>query len=583
MALQKSGSEKPGAIAGGASGLRLFAVLFLAVTALASAAATVSSDQMSAFTPVSASQQAPALSLASFSAGAPAFQEGQDIYFTALVTNDGNMVTDALVQAYLFNSADSPIAAFNYTESNIGEGETLTFTKAWSTADLLPGNYTAFANVSYGGTVSNTLFTSFTVEPSSPAAGILITPNVSVVVLSQPPQITLPPENEGLLSYPILKEMSPGDNALIFPLLENQGQAAIYANVIPSGSGVAFSSAVTGVLLPPDKPTSVVIPIHVPQDVPVGYYEMSIEYSLNGTNVSQPLIIHVVPPQAVGLSVYREISIDYPDNDSMVQLSAVNNEAGSIDHAEVLEQVPSAFDMRGVSFTVPPTAMNGSLMRWDLVNLLPNETQALSYVLPGIPADLGLFTSWPPAQTLLIEPDFYRNILIGGFETADIAPGEKGNYTLELFNAGPTDESVAAEITGADGWNLEPDSFNVTVPSRATTELNFSLTAPANATDPVYSFTVYLDYGGVQDQKTLLVPLNYENLMTLPQYPLSQQLLGWALRNAYLFVLAALACVIAFLAIRKGYAESRKPRYSKKRVDSMIQFQQMFGDDERRN
>jgi hypothetical protein len=392
--------------------------------------------------------------------------------------------------------------------------------------------------------------------------------------------MVLPPANAWLLAYPILKELSPGDNSLIFPLLVNHGPDAIYADAVPAGLSAALASAVTGVLLPPDKPTSVVIPIQVPKDVPVGYYALSIEYSLNGSNISQPLIIHVVPPRAAGMAVYREISIDRQQNNSVMRLRAVNKGAWPIGHAEVFEQVPPAFGLHGISFIVPPTAMDKPLIRWDLVNVLSNETRTLSYALSGIPNNPELFTLWPPAQTMLIEPDFYRHILLGGFEAPDLGPGEKGNYALKLFNTGPSDETVAVKITGADGWELEPDSFNVSIPSRAISDLEFSLTAPADATDPVYAFTMYLDYAGIRDQKTLPVPLNHEKLVILPQSPLSQQLLAWAVRNAPILALAGLACVAVSLAMRKGYVELRKPRYDKKRVDNLTKLQQMFGNDE---
>ena len=393
-------------------------------------------------------------------------------------------------------------------------------------------------------------------------------------------QCTSSPANAWLMAYPILKEMSPGDSALIFPLLVNRGPDAIYADAVPAGLSAALASAVTGVLLPPNKPTSVVIPIQVPKDVPGGYYALSIEYSLNGSNISQPLIIHVVPPQAAGLAVYREITIDRQQNNSVMRLRAVNKGARPIGRAEVFEQVPPAFDLKGLSFHAPPAATDKSLIRWDLVNVLSNETRTLSYVLSGIPNNLELFTLWPPAQTIILAPDFYRNILIGGFEAPDIGPGEKGNYVLKLFNAGSSDETVTVKITGADGWKLEPDSFTVFIPSGATYNLEFSLTAPADAPDPVYAFTVHLDYAGIQDQKTLLVPLNHERLVTVAPSPLFQQLLAWAVRNAHLLVLAGLAGVAIPLAIRRGYQELRKPRYSKKRVDSLIKLQQMFGDDE---
>ncbi len=562
--------------------MRTFTVLLLAITALVTAATALSDGDMNAFTPAPVSQQAPALSPVTFSVSAPAPEEGQGVDFTLVVTNGGNTVTAAQAQAYIFNSAYLPVATFNYANFTIGRGETLTLTKAWSTGGKPPGSYTAFANVSYDGKVTNPLFASFRIEPPSPPTGIVIAPNVSVVVLPQPPQIILPPANAWLLAYPVLKEMSPGDNALIFPLLENQGPDAIYADAVPAGLSAALASAVRGVLLPPDKPTTVIIPIQVPQDVPPGYYALTIEYSLNGSGISQPLIIHVVPPRAAGLSVYREISIDRQQNNSVMRLRAVNRGAWPIGHAEVFEQVPPAFDLQGMSFIVPPTATDKQLIRWDLVNVLSNETRMLSYVLPGIPDNPELLTLWPSGQTLIIEPDSYRHILTGGFEAPDIGPGEKGNYVLKLFNAGPSDETVAVRITGAEGWGLEPDSFNVSIHSRATSDLNFSLTSPADAPDPVYTLTVYLDYAGIRDQKTLLVPLNHERLVTMAPSPLSQQLLGWVARNANLLVLAVLACVAVSLAIRLGYAELRKPRYSRKRVDSLMKLQQMFGDDENR-
>ncbi len=417
-------------------------------------------------------------------------------------------------------------------------------------------------------------------QPPSPSPSPHPSIPSNVSLMPQPPPIVLPPANAWLLVYPILKEMSPGDSAFIFPLLENPGPYAIYADAVPAGSSAALASAVRGVLLLPNKPTTIVIPVQVPQDVPAGYYALTIEYSLNGSYVSQPLIIHVVPSRAAGLAVYREVSIDQQQNNSVMRLHAVNKGDWPIGHAEVFEQVPPAFDLQGLSFIVPHADTDKSLITWDLINVLSNETRMLSYVLPGIPDNLELFTLWPAAQTLIIEPDSYRHILITGFEAPDIGPGEKGNYVLKLFNAGSSDETVAVRITGADGWGLEPDSFNLFIHSRATSDLTFSLTAPADAPDPVYTLTVYLEYAGIRDQKTLPVPLNHERLVATAPPPLAQQLVAWVARNVSMLVLAVLACVAVSLVIRLGYLEIKKPKYSRKRVDALLKLQQMFGDDE---
>ena len=557
--------------------MRMPFVMFLAITALASAAAPINDDASASFYPF---QAASALSLSGFSAANPAPLEGQDVYFTAVVTNTGNVVADARARVCISDSADSLVDCFNYSDFSIGNSETLTLIRAWSTAGRHPGGYAAFANVSYNGTVTNTLFATFSIGPAPPPAHVTVAPGVTVEVLPGPPDIALPRPADGLLRYPILKEVRPGENALIFPLLENSGPAAIYVNVTPGGPSAALASEVGSVLLPPLKPTSLIVPIRVPQSAPAGYYELSLNYSLNGSVVSQPLVIRVVPP-AAGLTVYREISIDRRQNSSVVQLDVMNWGTQSLGHAEVFEQVPPAFDPYGLSFSIPPSAFSGRLVRWDLANVLPNETRVLSYALDGIPGDTGVFTLWPQFQTVVIEPNFYRDVSLGGFDVPDIAPGEKGACTLQLFNSGPSERVIAVKITGPEGWAVEPDAFTVSIPSRNETGVAFSLTAPQDAPDPVYTFTAHLTYDTILDQKALPVPVDHEKVVTIPPSSLRAQLLAWLVRNAGLLAAAAFAAAALLLALRRGYAELRKPRYNRERVDSLLKMQKMFGSDER--
>ncbi|GEM_PF-4478119 len=221
--------------------------------------------------------------------------------------------------------------------------------------------------------------------------------------------ITLPPELPQLkiIRYTAMKEMLAGENALVFPFVENPGSEAVSVNVMPIGSHFAWAEPVSNILISSKEKTSVAVPIKIPVGTLPGYYTLTIGLFVNNTNVSYPLIIKVLPNMEEGAIVRRELSFDLAQNTSTITLSLTNLGSNTLEHVQLFDDIPKTFApvLSQMDFATIPNQISdeGGFVRWDFKNILPNEERKTFYSVSYMTQNLFTY-SWGITQVVIVEP-----------------------------------------------------------------------------------------------------------------------------------------------------------------------------------
>ena len=555
----------------------LFVVIFIS---LITATTTFFDDNMNTYTIKPTSVQA-ILQLNSFTISSDNFASTEVVDFTAVIENTGNTITLATPHVYIYNSDNTLVETIDFTTITIAGGETQTVSKSLN-AGLTPGNYMAFCNVSYNITSTNTKNLSFTVV-AAPSPHKVRVGQVELEVLPEPPLIVLPPTPPELpqlkiIRYTVLKEMMDGENALIFPFVENTGQNSVSVNVMPSGSSSALAQPVFGTSIPSKEKTSITVPIKIPKGTPSGYYTLSLDFLVNNNTISYPLIIKVLPSTSEVVA-RRELAFDLNQNVSYITLSLTNLATDTLGHVQLFEEIPRSVapKLHDINFVARPNQISedGSHIRWDFQNILPDEERKTLYSIPFITPDLVEYTSWRIAQVVTIDPAFQKKILIRGLIIPTISNGQAGNVTLTLFNSGATDEIVDVTVLSPEGWKVFHNSFSQSIVARETSDVLFSIEPPSGVTPDTYSFTIQFGYGATHDEKLIFITI--PEPVVIPKPPsLAQSILNWIIAHAYQILFVGVGILILSSAAVFVYHRLNAPHYNKERVASMEMIKRMF-------
>lgn len=236
--------------------------------------------------------------------------------------------------------------------------------------------------------------------------------HIELEVLPELPPVNLitpPPEllQLKIIRYTAMKEMLAGENAFVFPFVENPSSDVVSVNVIPLGSSSAWAQPVSNVLISSKEKTSVAVPIKIPVGTLPGYYTLTIGLFVNNTNVSYPVIIKVLPDMGEGAIVRRELSFDLEQNTSMIILSLINMEHNTLEHVQLFNDIPKTFApvLSQITFATIPNQISNEegFVRWDFQNILPNEEKKMIYSISYISQNLFTY-SWGTTQVVIVEP-----------------------------------------------------------------------------------------------------------------------------------------------------------------------------------
>ena len=430
--------------------------------------------------------------------------------------------------------------------------------------------------------------------PPAPGGGgnYLISPGVSIRYYATVPPANISPVPPNisqirLLAFTPYREASPGDQVVVDPLLNNPSDAFVTVGVGLSGASAALSTPARNVLLAPHSKQTVPFSMNLPSDMPGGYYIFSVEISLNNSNVSYPTIIRVVPVYRVGEPVvHRQFLLDYENKETTVVLTVTNTAKDTIPHLQVFESLPSK--LAGIASEINFTSeaggnlggdisgtMNGPNIRWDLENIHPSESRSIFYRIPGLVTDMTDYPTWNLAQIVSISSIGTTDILISGLLTPTMLPGDKGEMSMSLFNAGVLDRDVDVDIIPPAGWRVTPLTLTLSLPSRQSEDLKFLVESPSSSDAGTYGFTIRVKYSDTFYDKTAYLYIN-KPIVQVFAPPLTDQLTAFFGANILpiAFVLAAGSLMIAGLYFAFRFINS--PRFDEGRLADMQNMERMF-------
>lgn len=431
-----------------------------------------------------------------------------------------------------------------------------------------------------------------------PVPPYTVSPGVSIPVYREFPNVTLPlvaPNASDLriLRFSPFREVLPGDNIVINPLIENPTANPVTIKISLLGGGVPIAESVANVLLPAHDKRTVPFAFHIPDDMPAGYYSLTMNISTGKSEVSYPSILRVVRNYRPGQpSVSRQFSLDYENRETLVSLTVTNRGKDPISHLQVYESVPPVFlDKAGNrKFTTELTSVagegssrvEGANIRWDVENVLPYESRTIFYKMPTLLTDLSDYNGWNLAQLTMIDSASQSDILIRDLQVPTLLPGEKGEISMKLFNAGAVAHDVEVDLLEPQGWNINPRSLTLSLSSRGSESEIFEVQSPPFASSGTYGFTLRIKYRDTLFDKQVFVYI-YRPVVEVFAPPLPDQFLAWmggSLPNALvLFLALAIVAGIAFAFYRKANSAA----YSQERLNDLRFLGQMLDIGEEKN
>lgn len=426
--------------------------------------------------------------------------------------------------------------------------------------------------------------------PSPGGGGTFVTPGFSIPYFAAVPPITLPAKPPTALDIRVLRfspfrEVGAGESAVINPLIENPTGSFMTISIGLSGPEAALATPSQNVLLAPGEKKTVPFSIRLPPDMPPGYYAFSVLLSFNDTSITYPAIVRVVPSYRIGEPVVRrQFMLDYENNETLVILAVTNRGTELISHLQIFETLPEklASLSEAIKFTTETGTIGGDIagtikgpdIRWDVQNIHPDESRAIFYRVPKLLTDLSEYQAWNVAQLVAIQgggPD----IQLRNLQAPSLLPGERGELTVSLFNAGVVDREVELGIVPPTGWKANPSSLSLTVPFREVETVSFVLGSPASAAAGTYGFTLHVSYADVFYDKFAYVYVN-RPIVEIFAPPIADQLSAFLGANAVLVVFALVAGGLLLAGLFFAYRTLNQPRFDEGRLSDMQNLQRMF-------
>lgn len=542
---------------------------------------------------------ATSLSLTGFSIAPSSITTGSSADFSATIINVGNnIITDAQVRVYIYNSGGSLADSFYYTNVTIVGGEVQALTKSWSTGSLPVGAYTALSNVSYsGGTVSNTMNLSFSIAaaPTPPAppspggggGGSISSGPVIMPVSPTPPKLTPPKSTQEVqvARFSPMREAVGGDNAFFNPVLENPSpDTPIEVSVRLEGANGSLYQAATNVVLAPGEKRAFPFTLPIPADAPSGYYSVIVRITTNQSEIAYPTMVHVLPNYKVGAaSVKRQLFLDYDKNETVVYLTVTNNKNSSLAYLQIYENVPDRLtDPDKVRFATEPSKKatreqsGASTVRWDLEDMQPKESRTIVYGIPGVLSDLSDYSDWTLAQMVAIEPPSAEKVIVRDLRVPQILTGETAEITLKIFNGASSRQQVTGTVIAPNGWKVVPPTFSFDMLSRTSENVRLMVQPPDFAPPGTYGLVMRMKYGDSYSDEQLLVTID-SPVVQLYTPPLAGQI--WDRFSPYIPLAAGLmgvfgaASVGLYLAYRQLFFT---PRFNSGRLQSLQSIGRLF-------
>jgi len=409
-----------------------------------------------------------------------------------------------------------------------------------------------------------------------------------------PPRVTIPPAAPALSELRVLRlspyrEVLPGENAIIAPLVENPTDLPALVSVGLAGPGETLAGRADNILIPPSERRSLSFNLRIPSDMAPGYYAFSINMSTNDSHVTYPLIIKVLPPSAGTKEavVKRQIWLDYENAETLVSLTIVSKTKDPVSYLQVYETVPSeAGPAKRLSFASKPAQLIGEgsgaypqypspIIRWDIENLLPYESRTIYYHIPALLTDISLYAGWNIAQLVIIEPAGPKEVALLDIQFPSLSPGGEGNITLKVFNRGAASQEVELEVFAPADFTVRPRAVSMVLAPRETEPLSFSVTAPQFIAEGSYGFTIRLKYGDkISDSPAVVTVFKPLSERYIP--PIGEQIYSWMHERSGSIIVFLSAVAITLAAGFAVYTRLNSPHYDKERVKSLQIIERML-------
>jgi len=440
--------------------------------------------------------------------------------FVLTLYNNGTVQANATAEVLIFNTTDDLVDSFNYSPTLISRFSQVILIKSWSTGTLPIGIYCANATAYYDDYANQSEVFSecfsvvnppVTPPPQSPggggsSGGFFIPPTDNFTPPKPLPDEIIPVEGDiKFLRHTVLRELLAGTSAFESFTIRNDGGTEKTIRLLVTGtseSWVSFQPKET--TLRPGEERIINFGLSVPNYALAGDYLLKLEvHSTRPTIEYMVLRVKSFPREYPYPVVLRHIRIDRLARETTVALNVRNLGTKAIPVVNVYESIPTLMDVtsQDIRFLDKPGEIiqeRPLKVRWEFLNLNPNEIAYATYVLPLVLPTYSTYVDWQTDQVAVTQEKLrlLEFVEVKGLFAPELFEGEEGEVAVDVFYSGIQPLHVQAALEVPVDFELQPLEIQKPLLPRGITRFGFRVTPPVgSAGSHLFTFRLFTEDG----------------------------------------------------------------------------------------
>ncbi|MEM4255271.1 MAG: hypothetical protein QXR53_02990 [Candidatus Norongarragalinales archaeon] len=440
--------------------------------------------------------------------------QGSTTDVSVYLENTGGTAANTTVNITIFYSNGSVADVIQYDPTVVASGGTLQIIKSYNTDSRPLGTYTANGTGYYSFNSSNfetnTFSTTFQIIAAPPEGGGGGGGTGGDVRIPAP--TTIPPELKpapgGGLEFTrttVLKEVTPGTNAIESIGLKNNEENEQLVRVNFDKAPWVRARRSEFIMLAKEEQT-VNLLIDIPENAKPGDYlaQMSLE---TDSGVASEFMAIRVKPKIQSPIATKTIFLDRNQRFTLVKIQVENPSDQLIPKVLVEEEIPRALatEESKLRFLDKPGVVTNDAplsVAWTFSDILPQETDTISYQINTLLGEYSTYAYWPIKQVVIPdEVSFESLVRLVELHSPTFAPGEEKEVTARIYYTGLDPLPISASLSLPESFQVTPSAIERTLQPASFQNFVFKVKAPQEKPG-TYIATFYLNSQAGRMQRT---------------------------------------------------------------------------------
>ncbi len=210
----------------------------------------------------------------------------------------------------------------------------------------------------------------------------------------------------------------------------------------------------------------------------------------------------------------RGVDLDVDNNRTRVSIRVVGN-ARDYAQVQIFETIDKSLAQSSdeIEFDLnnrPKVLRRDPQLLYTFSNVKVGEVRDTYYLLRGIPQDLNRLVYWPFEQVMFIADKFPKGFRVVEVPETTFLIGFDSRFTVAIENQDSDSHTMRSYLDVPEGWEVEPDSVNLTFGPLERKSIGFDVMVPQGAAVGKYIMTVNYVWDDTRLAKEVVV--NVETL-----------------------------------------------------------------------